>query len=60
LAGTSSLYNIGFLETHQRYTGRTPAPLDPRKHRNNAMRCVLLDDLFSNAGAPLRLQIYLQ
>jgi hypothetical protein len=25
-------------------TGRNPAPLDHRKHRNNAMRCVLVGE----------------
>jgi hypothetical protein len=46
LAGTSS--RVGWSPSttcdFSRHAGRNPAPLDPRKHRNNAMRCVLVGE----------------
>ena len=43
LAGTSSR-SPSTTYVHSVCTGRHPASLDPRKHRTNTMRCVLVGE----------------
>ena len=57
LAGTTSR-SSSTKYVHSVCTGRNPAPLDHRKHRNNAMRCVLVGEEGDGEGMRVRTRVY--